>query len=98
MFFEWTPDNYNARFVQHEFKNRHLFKFERIVGNENPILHDEGALARDVYVCMHACVTCHIYRYTNIRGTYVFGAYVVPIRECTRGYKVLRLLYGGRGM
>lgn len=31
----------------------------------------------------------------------VFGAHTArirPVRECTRGYKVLRLLYGGRGM
>lgn len=64
----------------------------RIV-NENPILHDERT--QDACVCVlgareHAtqvyvclCVCWRVH---------------VTVRECTRGYKVLRLLYGGRGM
>lgn len=52
------------------------------------IIGKENPILQDEYVLM-----CVAYRYTR-RIRYIR----IPVRECTRGYKVLRLLYSGRGM
>lgn len=83
MFFKWTHMVTICRGLFNLNLRAVIFLNLRIIGKPD-LLHDE-------------CVFCLCVAYTYTRHGCI--RYIrIPVRECTRGYKVLRLLYGGRGM